>query len=50
MKANRKTAFGLAALFGVVLAALGVLWLANAPLKPPTQTVNEAIPDDRIPH
>jgi hypothetical protein len=34
----------------VLLAGGGVLWLANAHIMPTTQTVEQAIPDDRIPH
>jgi hypothetical protein len=42
-------AIGLGTLICLLLIAIGILWLANAPLMPPTQTVNQAIPDDRIP-
>lgn len=34
----------------VVVAIGGVIGLANAHLAPPTETVQQAIPDDRIPH
>jgi hypothetical protein len=33
-----------------ILAAVGILWLGNAHVMPPTQTVTQPIPDDRIPH
>jgi len=50
MKTNRITVIGLAALIAALLVAIGILWLANASIMPPMQTINQAIPDDRIPH
>jgi hypothetical protein len=49
MKSKQTAAIGIIALF-LVLAALAVLWLGNAPVMPPTQTVTQPIPDDHIPH
>jgi hypothetical protein len=50
MKRNR-LAMGLGVIFMLALLAMGVIvWLANAPLMPPVQTVQQSIPDDRIPH
>jgi hypothetical protein len=33
-----------------VLAGAGVLWVADAHVMPPTQKIEQTIPDDRIPH
>ena len=50
MKSNPGATIGIVALLCLLLAAGGIFWLANAPLMPPSQTVMQAIPDDRIPH
>jgi hypothetical protein len=34
----------------VILAVLGILWLANAHLMPPQQKIEQTIPDDHLPH
>lgn len=34
----------------VLLVTGGVLWLANARIAPSMQTIEQPIPDDRIPH
>ena len=50
MKSNRMAIIGFAALIVILLGAAAILWLANAPIMPPVKAVNQAIPDDRIPH
>jgi hypothetical protein len=49
MKSNRMTVFGIVFLATMLLIGGAILWLGNTPMKPPTQTVKQAIPDDRIP-
>jgi hypothetical protein len=41
-------AFGAFALFVALLG--GTVWLANAPLMPPSQHMHQVVPDERIPH
>jgi hypothetical protein len=36
-------------LLGLLIAG-GIMWLANAHVAPPAQTIEQTIPDDRIPH
>lgn len=41
-------AFGAFAL--IIAVTGGLVWLANAPLKPSTQQAHMVLPDERIPH
>jgi hypothetical protein len=49
MKTNRLAVMGVIVIILAVLAAAGILWLGEAPVTPPTQTINQVIPDDHIP-
>lgn len=49
MKSKPMAAFGVFALL-CALAVAAILWLGNAHVMPQTQTVNQVLPDDRIPH
>jgi hypothetical protein len=37
-------------IFGLAVIAGGLVWLAQAPIMPPVQKMEQAIPDDHIPH
>jgi hypothetical protein len=50
MRDKGLAAIGIAVLVVALLVAGGVIWLANAHIAPPAQTIEQPIPDDRIPH
>jgi hypothetical protein len=50
MRTNKTMIAGFGALIVLLLAAIGTVWLGNASIAPPTQSIHQTIPDDRIPH
>jgi len=49
MKSRHTVTIGIIGLF-LALAGVAILWLGNAHVAPPVQTITQPISDDRIPH